>query len=57
MEKQKPKERECEDCKETMRSNERRVRCKLCNQLVCGWCIHHVHNVHVQARIGDIAKQ
>jgi hypothetical protein len=40
--------RECEDCEEVMKPNERRSRCRCCGLLVCGWCIHHVHNKAVQ---------
>lgn len=40
--------RECEDCEEPMKTNERRIRCGRCKKLVCGWCIHHVHNSAVQ---------
>lgn len=31
---------ECDDCGDPC---VRRTRCKSCDQLVCGWCYHHVH--------------
>ncbi len=36
--------RECEDCGEEMKPRERRYRCKSCDALCCGYCIHHIHN-------------
>lgn len=39
---------ECEDCCVEIgrgkRDGQRRTRCKHCGLLVCGWCLHHVHN-------------
>jgi DNA-directed RNA polymerase subunit RPC12/RpoP len=34
---------ECEDCGEEIEPGQRRIRCKRCELLVCGWCHHHVH--------------
>jgi hypothetical protein len=36
-------ERYCEDCGDEMLPGTRRVRCKNCGELVCGWCHHHIH--------------
>ena len=37
-----PSERACEDCGDD--TQKRRMRCKVCDKLVCRWCYHHVHN-------------
>lgn len=39
----KSKTRECEDCGDAIGADERRRRCPNCGQLVCGWCMNHVH--------------
>lgn len=33
---------ECQDCED---ETKRRTRCKNCGQLVCGWCLHHIHHL------------
>lgn len=43
--------RECEDCEETMRPNERRIRCQTCGLLICGWCAHHTHDYNASGRL------
>ena len=35
-----PMTQKCEDCGEDAT---RRTKCKHCGQLVCGWCLTHVH--------------
>lgn len=42
--------RECEDCEEEMESGHRRVRCKSCKRLICGWCEHHTHRLPHNAK-------
>lgn len=36
--------RTCDDCDTGMEKGERRQRCKRCWLLVCGWCMHHIHD-------------
>lgn len=36
---------ECHECGDDCK---RRTRCKRCDQLVCRWCYHHIHNAHLQ---------
>ncbi len=36
---------ECEDCGDEMPDGHRRLRCRDCKKLVCGWCAGHVHDV------------
>ncbi len=35
----------CEDCGDDPEG--RRFRCPRCNQLVCGWCWNHVHQLEM----------
>lgn len=35
----------CEDCEDGV--SMRRTRCKRCGLLVCAWCYHHVHALHI----------
>ena len=32
----------CEDCQKMV--TERRLRCRNCQKLICGWCWNHVHH-------------
>lgn len=36
----------CQDCEDPIFS--RRMRCKRCGLLVCRWCYHHVHLMHIE---------
>lgn len=35
----------CEDFGESIDIGRRRIRCKHCGKLVCGWCYNHVHGL------------
>ena len=39
------KPRECEDCGDEVPSPRRRIRCKHCRKLICGWCYNHIHGI------------
>lgn len=43
-------ERECQDCEDPIPRRERRKKCSACGELVCHWCYHHVHGLHVSIR-------
>lgn len=38
---------ECEDCGDEVK---RRTKCANCWLKVCGWCKHHVHDLHARIR-------
>jgi hypothetical protein len=39
------RKRECEDCGDEIEAPRRRIRCKHCMKLICGWCYNHVHGI------------
>jgi hypothetical protein len=39
----------CDECGDDVK---RRTCCEMCLKMVCGWCLHHIHNVHVRLTVG-----
>jgi hypothetical protein len=44
----------CMECGEDMPKGKRRIPCKHCGMLVCGWCYNHIHGLVVR-RENDLA--
>src|ERR1700674_3158131 len=36
---------ECEDCGDEVPRPRRRIRCKHCKELICGWCYNNIHGL------------
>ena len=53
---EKARGRECEDCGDLIPGGHRRIRCKHCKMLICGWCNNHIHGLVVEHEIiGNVA--